>query len=236
MSSDVAKTKGIQFEHVRAFVLDRFGAPGWDAVMAALSRVDQLDIASVVTEGWYSLALYARFINAVDVVHGCGDYALVVQLGRFEAERDLPAIQRFFMRFVSPAFAVEKVGEYWSRFHDTGSWKITQSGETVSGVLEGWGTRDPAMCRELVGYIGRLLELVGARNVLMQHPKCRSRGDAHCYFEARWGSRRALVGVPSTSPEAKPPPVPTPRDRSGSFEVGAPPSQEPGSKRVDRKP
>jgi hypothetical protein len=58
----------------------------------------------------------------------------------------------------------------------------------IQGVLSGWGVVDHALCRELVGYFSRTLELVGAQNVIVEHPECRARGYARCFFRARWGA------------------------------------------------
>jgi len=96
----------------------------------------------------------------------------------------------------------------------------------VTGTLENWGVVDVALCRELVGYLGRTIELVGAKNVLMEHPRCRARGDRACFFQARWGERRAIVGVPSSSPDAV-----MPRARSGPLQVGG--SNMPPGGKVD---
>ncbi len=184
-----ALTKGISFVNVKAFTIQRFGQEGYDAVLERLTPADREVLPSVVTIGWYSLALYARLINALEEAHGYGDMALVVQLGRFEAERDLTLIHRVFLRIMNPAIVVEKTGEYWRRFHDTGEWKLTRESPTrLSGTLEGWGCVDEALCRELVGYLTRLMELVGAKNVLIEHPRCRARQQDECFFKARWGT------------------------------------------------
>jgi predicted hydrocarbon binding protein len=182
-----ALTKGIGFTNVRAFVMERWGEAGWSAVLARLRPDDREMLASVVPIGWYSLALYARLIRAVDDVHGCGDLAILVQLGRYEAEKDLTTIHRMLLRLVNPATVVEKSMDYWRRFHDTGTWHVRRISPTeVEGVLEGWGVVDHALCRELGGYLARLLELVGARSVVVEHPRCRARGDADCSFSACW--------------------------------------------------
>jgi hypothetical protein len=218
---DIAKTKGVGFANVKAFVEDRFGPEGWPKVTERLSPEDRDELTSVLSVGWYPVDLYARLIHALDEVHGYGDLSLIVQLGRYEAERDLTTIHRFFLKFTNPAFIVEKTADYWKRFHDTGQWKVVREGDMVIGTLENWGIVDAAMCRELVGYLGRVLELVGAKNVLMEHPRCRGRGDPACYFQGRWGERRSIVGVPSSSPDVHPPLVPTPRGHSGAVPLVA---------------
>jgi hypothetical protein len=183
-----AKTKGISFHNVRTFTLEKYGLEGWIDVLAQLVPEDRRVLDEVVPVGWYSLALYARLIRAVDQIHGAGDLALVVQLGRYEAERDLTTIQRAFLRMASPAFLLEKSAEYWRRFHDTGTWTITREGTTrVRAYLDDWGSGDAAMCRELIGYLSRAFELVGAKNVRIDHGQCRAHGGERCLFLGSWG-------------------------------------------------
>jgi hypothetical protein len=185
---DEAKTKGVGFANVRTFAMERFGGqPGWDAVLQNLPEGDQEELRSVIPVGWYSLAMYARVIRALDKVHGRGDLALMKDLGRYEAEHDLKTIHRVFLRFTNPAFIVEKTSEYWRRFHDSGTWNVTRDDHGVSAVLDGWGCIDTALCRELVAYLTRVLELAGAKNVILEHPKCRGRADPQCIFKGRWG-------------------------------------------------
>jgi hypothetical protein len=188
MSAGTAKTKGVGFTNVRAFTLDRFGGEaGWKSVINELTSAERDELASVISMGWYSLEMYARLIRALDKVHGKGDLALMKDLGRFEAETDIKTIHRFFLRFTNPAFIVEKTTDYWKRFHDTGTWVVTRDAHGVTMLLDGWGCVDTALCRELVAYLGRALELAGATNVTVEHPKCRGRADPQCIFKGRWG-------------------------------------------------
>src|SRR5205809_846369 len=84
--------------------------------------------------------------QAIDDVHGSGDLGLVVQLGRFEAERDLTTIYRLMFRLVNPATVVVKTTDYWRKFHDTGSWEMMRMSPTeIQGVLTGWGVVDHAL-------------------------------------------------------------------------------------------
>lgn len=192
MADGDAKTKGIGFTNVRGFTHARFGEEGWEALIAALSLSDREELQSIIPIGWYSLPLYVRLIRKLDTLHGASDLALLQQLGRYEAEQDLSTVQRTFLRLMNPAFIVEKTGEYWKRFHDTGSWRVerdaTEGGRGgVNACLDGWGVVDAALCLELTAYVGRLLELSGAKNVSIEHSRCRARGDAQCVFHGRWG-------------------------------------------------
>lgn len=197
--NSAACTKGVGFANVRAFVVDRYGEDGWGATLSRLSPEDRLALHTQLAVGWYPLELYARLIRAVDATHGGGDLSLLVPLGRFEADRDLGTIQRMFLRLANPAYVVEKVGEYWRRFHDSGRWEVVRQSECqVHASLCDWGCVDYALCRELIGYIGRVLELAGAQTVIVEHPRCRGRGDAECFFQGRWGVAAHPIPSPSS--------------------------------------
>jgi hypothetical protein len=138
--------------------------------------------------GWYDLGLYARLIRCLDTTLGKGDLSLMKPLGRFEADRDLKLVHRLFFRLANPGYAIEKTTDYWRRFHDTGTWSVKResANNMVTGTLDGWGVVDEALCLELTGYMPRVIELVGGNEPLLQHPQCRARGHASCYFELRW--------------------------------------------------
>lgn len=199
MQAEGALTKGMGFVNARSFVLARAGSAGWEAVLARLSEDDRATLASIIAVGWYPIGLDARLQRAIDEVHGTGDQATSEAIGRYAAERDLTTIHRIFLRLFSPGFAVEKLTELWPRYHDSGRWTIVESSGThVIGRLDDWGGNvDAILCRGAAGYIGRCLELAGARHVVMDHPKCRARGDAFCLFTSRWG-QIATRGEPRT--------------------------------------
>lgn len=216
---DVAKTKGVGFSNVKSFTVERYGQDGWEKVLTQVTQDERDELASIVAVGWYSLPFYAKLIRAVDRVHGYGDLAMLVQLGRYEAEKDLTTLHRMLLRLASPAFAVEKTAEYWRRFHDTGTWTMHRDTDNqLRGVLEGWGCVDPGLCRELQGYLWRTLELVGAKNVTCDHAKCRAKGDPNCVFIGKWGR----VAATTTAP----PPGSSPGAGASASAAGAPSAKD----------
>jgi hypothetical protein len=217
----MARTKGISFLHVKAFVTERLGAGAWPEVLARFPEPEQLTLDSVVSPAWYELGLYARLLHVVDELHGKGDPRFLHALGRFEAERDLTTTTRWLLRLFRPSAAIEQLGRYWRRFHDTGRWTLTHRDDRViSARLESWGVIDAALCRELSGYLGRTLEMLGGREVSIEHTRCRSRNDPYCEFRARWRLRRDVPALPlDSSPEAPPP-----SGLSASRTSGSPPA------------
>jgi hypothetical protein len=183
----LAITKGITFTHARNFVEEKFGSKGWAKVLEQSRPDDRAVLGGVVAVGWYELDLYARLLRSIDVAHGLGDLELLTGIGRYGAEKDLNTVYRLFFRLQSPAYAIEKIAEYWRKFHDTGVWTVEREGSgKARGTLREWGCVDRALCREMTAYMTRVLELVGAKDVRLSHPRCRADGETECFFSLRW--------------------------------------------------
>jgi predicted hydrocarbon binding protein len=183
----VAITKGITFTHARSYVEGTFGATGWNAVLQHSRPDDRATLGGIVAVGWYELDLYARLLRSIDSALGRGDLELMAAIGRYGAEKDLNTVYRLFFRLQSPAYAIEKVAEYWRKFHDTGVWTVEREGSgKARGTLRDWGCVDRALCREMMAYMTRVLELVGAKEVRLSHPRCRADGETECFFSLRW--------------------------------------------------
>ena len=97
---------------------------------------------------------------------GEGDGHLVDVIGAYEAEQDLTVIHRIFLRMANPSFVLEKASDYWRRFYDVGTWRVTRRGKAGAiGILEGVDNLNPTFARYLHAYVQRMWQLVGARQL-----------------------------------------------------------------------
>jgi hypothetical protein len=181
--------KGTGFVNVREFVRARGGEAAWERVLGRLGEADASVVRDALPVGWYGNGAFTRLLRAVDEVFGSGDGALVVDIGRHNCERDATTIQRLFFRIATPAYVFEKSTEYWRRFHDSGHWTIERTTpNSITATLRDWKNEDPIYCRQNGAYIVRLMELVGAKNVAIDHPECSALRASACVFRLRWGS------------------------------------------------
>jgi hypothetical protein len=180
------KAKGTNLLHMRSFVEKSFGPEGWERVLAALSPEDRAVASSVLASGWYDLGTQHRLLRCIDAVHGSGDLSLAPEVGRYEADQDLSTVHRLFIRFTSPAYVLEKSGEYWRRFYDTGRWRVKRGNCEATGALYDFGLVDEAFCSYLAAYTYRMFNLAGARSGTIAHTECRVRGAEACVFVGRW--------------------------------------------------
>ena len=70
----------------------------------------------------------------------------------------------------NPAYVLEKAGEYWSRFYDSGEWEVVrETPNRARGTLSGVQPFDPYLGIYVTEYCHRLFELVGAKEVRTSH-------------------------------------------------------------------
>lgn len=180
------RTKGLNLLNAKKFVVGRYGEEGWAAVLAALPPDEATIIDGAIAVGWYEADLLPHLYRALEETEGKIDRRLFEHLGTFAAERDLTTTNRLFLRMANPAYVLEKAGEYWHRFHEIGQWTVTRSGGNGATATLADFTIDAHFCRMLTAYIRRMFELVGAKAVHVEHPRCRARGDTACVFEGSW--------------------------------------------------
>jgi DNA-binding CsgD family transcriptional regulator len=159
-----------------------------------MSPEDREQLASVEPAAWYELALSERLIDTM-CQHFKADDALLLELGRSDAERELSTVHRWFLRLMRPSFAIRHMNLYWRRAHDTGHWTSTRQGTEVTAELQDWAAVNRSMCMTVLGYLGRTLELFGGKVGPLEHPKCRAEGHPTCVF-------RTHLELPADEPRA----------------------------------
>lgn len=179
-------TKGTVIAAIRAYAQQRFAGDGWTRVLASLTPEEAEVARAAVPIGWYSTALTMRVLEGLRASFETEAPDLLPGYGRFAAESDLTVFHRLFLRMANPAFVIEKVSDYWRRFHTHGRWSVERLGPNgmVAKLHDFEGSR--VYCDALVPYVQRMLELVGAKSVRSAHPECVHRGAAACVFSANW--------------------------------------------------
>lgn len=180
----MARIKGITTADLRAFALEH-GAV--ERLREELDDHDRRWFDEAVAVAWYDLGHQMRALAALPRAIGQSEADAMRGFGRFSAARHVTRIHRIFFRFANPALVLEKAGEFWGRFYDTGTWTVTREGaKRARGDLRGFGMPNEAHCVFLTAYVGALFENVGARHVRCTHPLCEVRGSDRCSFVADW--------------------------------------------------
>ncbi|MFK8004376.1 MAG: hypothetical protein AB8H86_32720 [Polyangiales bacterium] len=165
----MGRAKGSNMHHMRTWVVANHGRPAWTSLLESMSTEDRLELLGLVPVGWYELALQHRLLRSIDDFFGTGDGSLIDVIGVFEANQDLKRIHRLFLSLANPAYVLEKSGDYWSRFYDTGEWTVVRlSPNSARGRLTGVEPFTDEFCRYLSAYIGQMWVLVGAKHLTQE--------------------------------------------------------------------
>jgi hypothetical protein len=183
----MGKSKGTTFVSLKSFVLKRFGSEGWTQLLNSLDPLERVFVERPLTSKWYDFELVYKAEQALVHALGKGDLKVAREFGHFGAEKDLTFLEIFFLKMANPAYAIEKAGQYWHRFHDWGEVKVERMGKCNARVtIKGCPHPNEPFCEELTGYIERLFQLVGAKEVFLEHKHCRARKAEECVWEGHW--------------------------------------------------
>jgi len=179
--------KGTYFAALRAFVRERFGDEGLERYLSVLEKEDRDTVATAVSIDWVDMGIRLRATRELEMTFGKGDDSLLSEFGRFEAQRDLSTTQRVFLRLANPGYAIQKAGQYWRRFYDWGELSVERQSKTqVVATLKNSVVADAHYCTQFMAYLTRVFELVGAKDVVVKHTKCRARGHSNCVYDGSW--------------------------------------------------
>ncbi len=183
----VTRLKGTNLVHTRAYVESSFGLEGWATVAAGMSRESRAAIDSVIAVGWYPASLHVELLHAIDTELDQKKGVLLQHAAAYGAEYDFTRIHRVLFRLSNPGFLLERVGDIWTRFYDSGNWSVARATPTSTrATLADFGVVDSRYCAYLGAYFVRLFGLVGARDAQLVHPVCRAKGDAVCRYDGSW--------------------------------------------------
>ena len=106
--------------------------------------------------------------------------------GREGASDAVKGIYRFFALVLTPAALLSKASQMWKALYNRGDLRVigqTDHGATVQLIDF---PSEVAGCARLTGWIERMAELTGSKNVRIQQTQCYAKGAPHCEWSITW--------------------------------------------------
>jgi len=106
--------------------------------------------------------------------------------GREGASDAVRGIYRFFALVLTPAALLSKASNMWKALYNRGDLHVsdqTDHGATVQ-LLD--FPSEIAGCSRVTGWIERMAELTGAKDVRIQQTQCYAKGAPHCEWSITW--------------------------------------------------
>lgn len=106
--------------------------------------------------------------------------------GREAAADAVKGIYRFFALVLTPTALLSKASQMWRSLYNRGDMKVenqTDRGATIA-LLD--FPSEAAGCARITGWIERMAELTGVKDVRIQQTQCYAKGAPHCEWSISW--------------------------------------------------
>jgi hypothetical protein len=166
---------------------DRGGEALVERVMRGLPADDVAILRGIVlTSVWYPFDMNERFDAAIVAAIGGGDETYRA-LGRQSAGDNLAAAHRNFARSPDPHAFFRQTASIYRVYYDTGTRTYEKLGSNKALVrTEGSESFSRTDCLTVIGYFERATEIVGGRDVKIDHARCRAKNDTVCDYLIEW--------------------------------------------------
>lgn len=106
--------------------------------------------------------------------------------GREAAGEAVKGIYRFFALVMTPSALLGKASQMWSSLYNRGRMVVenqTDRGATIK-ILD--FPSETAGCARITGWLERMAELTGVKDVRVQQTQCYAKGAPHCEWNINW--------------------------------------------------
>lgn len=184
MASSGPVTASASFLSIRSYIEAGYGAGTFQRVRQEVRARGFDEFPQVLTPGArHPTAMLTTMVDTAHELLGPADF--YERCGRAIVDYEINALFRFALQLSTPMGVLARASDAWRKVHSAGSWTVEGESGRTDARLTGFPTT-AGYCRLLTAYFQRLFELTGAREVVMEHPRCVGRGDAYCGFMGRW--------------------------------------------------
>jgi hypothetical protein len=106
--------------------------------------------------------------------------------GREGASDAVKGIYRFFALVMTPPAILSKAGAMWSSLYNRGELKVDEQTDTSARIRLVNYPSEPAGCARFAGWLERMAELTGAKNIEVAKSLCVTKGDVCCEWRLKW--------------------------------------------------
>jgi predicted hydrocarbon binding protein len=106
--------------------------------------------------------------------------------GREAASDAIKGIYRFFALVMTPAAILGKASSMWSSLYNRGELRVEEQEENGARIRLVNFPSEPAGCARFSGWLERMAELTGVKNIEATKTQCVTRGDECCEWRLRW--------------------------------------------------
>ena len=106
--------------------------------------------------------------------------------GREGASDAVKGIYRFFALVMTPPALLGKAGQMWSSLYNRGELRVDDQTDNSARIRLTNFPTETAGCARLTGWIERMAELTGVKEVNVEQTQCFAKGGACCEWKLHW--------------------------------------------------
>ena len=106
--------------------------------------------------------------------------------GREAAGEAVKGIYRFFALVLTPPALLAKASQMWSTLYNRGEMKVDEQTETSARIRILNFPSEAAGCARVTGWIERMAEMTGVKQIEVEQTQCFAKGAACCEWRLRW--------------------------------------------------
>lgn len=109
-----------------------------------------------------------------------------LRAGRAAAGEAVKGIYRFFALVLTPAALLSKAGAMWKTVYNRGDFAVVEQTESSARIRLSDFPSEAAGCARISGWISRMADMTGVKDVNVRHNQCSARGAKQCEWELNW--------------------------------------------------
>ena len=179
--------KGTPVRSLQKFIHGDLTPAQLDALYSALSPEDAAQFrAPILPTETIPVRLLNRVTEEAAKVKGETLDVFARRAGREAAAEAVRGIYRFFALVLTPAALLSKASQMWSSIYNRGRLVVAEQTEKTARIELRDFPSEAAGCARLFGWIEKMAEMTGAKDIAINKTKCVARGDGHCEWQLRW--------------------------------------------------
>jgi hypothetical protein len=112
--------------------------------------------------------------------------AFAQRAGRDAASDAVHGIYRFFAQVMTPNAVLGKAAQIWGTLYNCGEMRVEEQTANSARIRVSGFPAEIASCSRATGWMERLAELTGVRDLKIEHPECAARGASSCSWTLSW--------------------------------------------------
>jgi hypothetical protein len=112
--------------------------------------------------------------------------AFARRAGREAAGDAVKGIYRFFALVLTPAALLSKASQMWSSLYSRGDLRVDEQTSNSARLRLLNFPSEAANCQRVTGWIERMAQITGVKNVDVKQTQCYAKGAANCEWVVKW--------------------------------------------------